>query len=91
MTVEPFDALIRERIPEGPYVLFWCTVEGEVMPNGEEESSGYAIVPSGDTWFWWAGWDAASGRVRIALWEPVILPAAPPGSEYADARAALGL
>jgi hypothetical protein len=93
--IEPFDSLIRERIPDGPYALFWCTGEGRFLPNGEEESSGHVIVPSGEIWFWWTGWDAEARRVVFAIWEPVATDVVEwqtyPGDEYQQACAQLGL
>jgi hypothetical protein len=92
VVIESFDTLIRERIPDGPYALFWCTGEGAYLPNGDEESSGYAIVPSGETWFWWTGWDAEQQRVTLTTWERV--PISTVGSydlEYREARAEVGL
>lgn len=90
--IEPFDNLIRERIPEGPYALFWCTGEGAYLPNGEEEASGHVIVPSGETWFWWTGWDTERQKTVLATWERV--PISEVGRydlEYREARAAVGL
>lgn len=79
-----FDTLIRERIPDGAYALFWCAGEGSVMPNSEEEASGYLVVPSSAVWFWWTGWDEARQRVGFIVWD-LVEPTPDWGGEYADA------
>ncbi len=40
---DTLDRLLRERGLDR-YALFWTTVEGREMPNGEEEESGYVLA-----------------------------------------------
>lgn len=88
---EDFDTLIRQRIPEGPYVLFWCSSEGTTLPNGEEDASGYAMAPGEKVWFWWTGWDAEQQRVVFTIWDCVSVQSlgAKHSREYQDAVAEL--
>lgn len=66
----PLERLVRARGLKR-FALFFVTGEGEYLPNGEEEQSGYVIDEQGQTYSFWTGWDDQVGEVTFTEWEPV--------------------
>jgi hypothetical protein len=83
--------LVRERGLRR-FGLFFVTGEGEYLPNGEEEKSGYVIDDQGQAYSFWTGWDQNQQAVVFSDWEPVDAEAEWSGvSEFERARVAAGL
>lgn len=70
LPASPLERLVREQGLR-QFGLFFVTGEGEFMPNGDEEKSGYVIDEFGHTYSFWTGWDAARGTVVLTEWEPI--------------------
>jgi len=87
----PIERLVRERGLRR-FGLFFVTGEGEYLPNGDEEKSGYAIDDQGQTYSFWTGWDQTQQAVVFSEWEPVATEAEWfDVAEFERARAAAGL
>jgi hypothetical protein len=87
----PLETLVRARGLQR-FGLFFVTGEGDYLPNGDEEKSGYVIDGLGDTYSFWTGWDAERREVVFTEWELVPLePEWLEVGEYQRARAAAGL
>jgi hypothetical protein len=72
--------------------LFFVTGEGEYLPNGDEEQSGYAIDDQGQAYAFWTGWDHLHQVVVFSEWEPVDIETEWLGvAEFERAWAAAGL
>jgi hypothetical protein len=72
--------------------MFFVTGEGEYLPNGDEETSGFVIDDSGQAYSFWTGWDSARQAVTFSEWETVDVEAEWLGvGEFERARAAAGL
>ena len=85
------ERLIRERGLQR-FGLFFVTGEGEDLPNGDEEQSGYVIDDQGQIYSFWTGWDAARKQVTFSEWELVEEESEWRGvGEYERARARAGL
>jgi len=85
------ERLIRERGLRR-FGTFFVTGEGEYLPNGDEETSGYAIDDQGQAYSFWTGWDEAQQGVVFSEWEPVDTESEWSGvAEFERARAAAGL
>jgi hypothetical protein len=87
----PIERLVRERGLRR-FGLFFVTGEGEYLPNGDEERSGYVIDAQGQVYSFWTGWDQIQQAVIFSEWEPVSIEAEWSGvAEFERARAAAGL
>jgi hypothetical protein len=66
----PIEGLVRERglLRSG---LFLVTGEGDELPNGDEEQSGFVVDDQGQIHSFWTGWDEARREVTFTEWEPV--------------------
>jgi hypothetical protein len=53
----------------GPHGLFLLSGEGQVMPNGYEETSGYVVCRDGGVFFFWTGWDEQAQHIGFKIWE----------------------
>ncbi len=85
------DALLAERGLKR-YGLFAVSGEGAVTPDGYEETSGYALSPDGQAFFFWSGWDETAQRTTFDMWKPTEPQAEwESDNEYQAARAAAGL
>lgn len=85
------ERLVRER-GLGRFALFFVTGEGEYLPNGDEEQSGYVIDDQGQAYAFWTGWDDAQRAVVFSEWEPVDVEVEWAGlAEFERARVAAGL
>ncbi len=88
-------AVLRPLIEEqrlGRYALFFVTSDGEWLPNGIEEATGYVLDERGRIFSFELGWDAERCAVALTAWDQV----EPEGhwlrsAEYQRARAAVGL
>ena len=88
--------LALRRLVEGQglchYAFFFVTGEGNELPNGLEETSGFVLNSDGTVYSFWTGWDASLGQATLAEWERV-----EPETdwieepEYCRARQAVGL
>jgi hypothetical protein len=87
----PIEWLVRERGLQR-FGLFFVTGEGEELPNGDEEQSGFVIDSQGQIYSFWTGWDATRQAVTFSEWEPVVEEPEWRGvGEYERARARAGL
>ena len=68
--VSPIERLVRERGLRR-FGLFFVTGEGENLPNGDEEQSGYVVDDRGQIYSFWTGWDASRQDVVFTEWERV--------------------
>jgi hypothetical protein len=85
------EGLIRERGLQY-FGLFFVTGEGEDLPNGDEEQSGYVIDDQGQIYSFWTGWDDTREQVTFSEWELVDEEPDWRGvGEYERARARVGL
>jgi hypothetical protein len=85
------ERLVRERGLRR-FGLFFVTGEGDDLPNGDEEQSGYVIDERGQAYAFWTGWDQDRQQVVFSEWEPVDAEAEWNGvSEFEQARLAAGL
>src|SRR4051794_21697409 len=74
------------------YGVFFATGEGNEMQNGEEESTGYVISPTGRVYFYAIGWDRDTQTPTFTTWENVeIEPHWSDSPEYIHARRNAGL
>lgn len=87
----PIEWLVRERgVPR--FGLFFVTGEGEELPNGDEEQSGFVIDGQGHIFSFWTGWDDTRQQVTFSEWERVDEEPEWRGvSEYERARESAGL
>ena len=87
----PIERLVRERGLHR-FGFFFVTDEGDYLPNGDEEQSGYVIDDQGQAYSFWTGWDQVRQDVIFSEWEPVPTEAERDGvAEFERARAAAGL
>jgi hypothetical protein len=87
----PLERLIQERGLRR-FALFFVAGEDDLLPNGDEEKSGYIIDDQGQIYSFWTGWDAERQTVVLAEWEVVDEEPAWRGvSEYERARVSAGL
>jgi hypothetical protein len=74
------------------HAFFFVTDEGEVMPNGVEDASGYVIDEQGRIYAFWLGWNASEHVPTFTEWEEVAPePAWAESAEYRQARTHVGL
>ena len=66
----PIERLVRERGLRR-FGLFFVTGEGNELPNGDEEQSGYVIDDRGQIYSFWTGWDSTRHEVVFTEWERV--------------------
>jgi hypothetical protein len=90
------NAQILEQLVEsrelGRYAFFFVTGEGETMPNGVEDASGYVIDEHGRVYAFWLGWDDDRRAPSFTEWEEVVPePAWLESTEYCQARQRVGL
>jgi hypothetical protein len=72
--------------------LFFVTGEGDELPNGDEEHSGFVIDDRGQIHSFWTGWDESRHEVTFTEWELVDEEKEWRGvGEYERARAKAGL
>jgi len=87
----PIEWLVRARGLRR-FGLFFVTGEGEDLPNGGEEQSGYVIDDGGRIYSFWTGWDVARQDVTFTDWELVDEePEWRSVAEYERARVQAGL
>ncbi len=83
----PLVRMVRERGLRH-FAFFFVTGEGEDLPNGDEEKSGYVIDEHGRIYSFWTGWD---GELRKPVFSARELvrenPAWLESDEYRRARA----
>ena len=90
-SASPIEMLVRERGLQR-FGLFFVTGEGEDLPNGDEEQSGYIIDNQGQIYSFWTGWDATRQQVTFSEWELVDEEPEWRGvGEYERARARAGV
>ena len=76
----------------GRHAFFFVTGEGEIMPNGIEDASGYVIDEHGRVFAFWLGWDDRLQESAFTEWEAVEPePGWLQSAEYRQARAQVGL
>jgi hypothetical protein len=74
------------------YGVFFSTGEGNEMPDGEEEATGYVIASTGRVYFYAIGWDRDSQAPTFTTWESSeIEPHWSDFPEYLKARQDAGL
>lgn len=89
---DPLRDLLDDELGAGRYAVFFASGEGDVMPDGTEESSGFAVTEDDRHYFFWTGWDAAANRIDFSTWQPTVAEPSWSGSaEYRDARREVGL
>lgn len=87
----PIERLVRERGLR-KFGLFFVTGEGEELPNGDEEQSGFVIDDKGRAYSFWTGWDVARQEVTFVDWDLIDEEPEWRGvGEYENARAQAGL
>ncbi len=88
------DTLRRLVMDQGiaTFVPFLVTGEGNFLPNGVEESSGYVLDATGRVFRFWLAWDAEREAPVLSVWRPVESSARwETHPEYVRARETLGL
>ena len=76
----------------GRYAFFFVTAEGDELPDGTEETSGFVLHDDGRVFSFWTGWDAARGEPVFTEWEQVEPEAHwMRSAEYRRARERVGL
>ncbi|HEY7064204.1 MAG TPA: hypothetical protein VII06_22175 [Chloroflexota bacterium] len=92
------DACVEAKgLRPGEYAYFFGTGEGTFLPISEpgdevEESSGYVLDRQGTVYFFWFGWDEATGTPALLEWEQQEPdPTWAEDDEYRRARERLGL
>lgn len=64
--------LIRQREPGlDRYAFFFLTGEGQPLPSGGEETSGFLIDDRGRVFSFWLGWDPLQGQPALTEWRQV--------------------
>ena len=87
----PIERLVRDRGLRR-FGLFFVTGEGEYLPNGDEERSGYVIDDQGRAYSFWTGWDQVRQEIVFSEWEPVATEVEWDGvAEFERARVEAGL
>jgi len=66
----PIERLVTERGIRR-FGLFFVTGEGDELPNGDEDQSGYVVDSRGQIYSFWTGWDAARRDVVFTEWEQI--------------------
>jgi hypothetical protein len=87
----PLERLVKEHGLHR-FGLFFVTGEGDYLPNGDEEKSGYVVDSSGRIYSFWTGWDDVRCEVTFSEW--MLTDEEPEWrgvSEYERARGAAGL
>ncbi len=91
------DPLVRERLGEHHYALFFVTGEGRYLPvqirgTRLEELSGYVLDDRDEVFRFWLGWDPQRAQPALIVWERVTPdPDWMEDAEYREARAEVGL
>ena len=87
----PLERLVQEKGLHR-FGLFFVAGEDDLLPNGEEATSGYVINEDGTIHSFWTGWDTDRHEVVFAEWETVDEEPEWRGvGEYERARARAGL
>ena len=55
----------------GTFAPFLVTGEGAILPNGDEESSGYVLDATGRVFRFWLAWDGERGAPALTVWRQV--------------------
>jgi hypothetical protein len=91
MSQPDLDTLIRAQ-GITRYGLFFCTGEGNYLPDGSEIGSGYVIAQDGAVYAYWTGWDTKAQRLTFETWEQIQPePDWLEEAEYRNARKQAGL
>jgi hypothetical protein len=76
----------------GRHAFFFVTGEGEILPSGIEDASGYVIGEDGRVYAFWLGWDDQQKAPAFTEWEEVEPePSWGESAEYRQARERVGL
>jgi hypothetical protein len=85
------DGLLSERVP-GRFAVFFETGEGDFMPDGVEEMTGYVMDATGAVFWFELGWDGSRGAPVLTAFERATADPSWDGlNEYREARESLGL
>ena len=58
----------------GAFAPFLVTGEGTILPNGDEETSGYVLDATGRVFRFWLAWDGELGAPALTVWRRVEEP-----------------
>lgn len=76
----------------GACAPFLVAGEGTILPNGDEESSGYVVDETGRVFRYWLAWDDERDAPTLSVWRQVEQPDRwRDHPEYRKAREQLGL
>src|SRR5438067_2411411 len=87
------ERLIRER-GLARFGIFHASGEGQILPDGSENGSGYVVDQGGRHYFYCLGWDVGRAQLALTRWqelEPTEFADLQDVPEYRKARGAAGL